>query len=115
MTPDPADPVSLAFALDALKQKQAKGSRHYLKFIDVSTLSMGLYALPAGARDTQSPHAEDEVYIITEGKAVLDVEGEKFPATTGSILFVKARVKHHFHDIEEDLKVLVLFSKKKPF
>lgn len=115
MTPEAADPVSLAFALDTLKQKQEQEKRHYFKFIDVSTLSMGLYALSARALDTQSPHSEDEVYIIAEGKAVLDVEGEQFPATEGSIFFVKARAKHHFHDIEEDLKVLVLFSKKKPF
>ncbi len=115
MTPDAADPVSQAFALDTLKQKQAQENRRYLEFIDVSTLSMGLYALAAGSQDKQSPHAEDEVYIIAEGKAVLDVEGEHFPATKGSIFFVKARAKHHFHDIEEDLKALVLFSKKKPF
>ena len=115
MTPEAADPVSMAFALEVLKQKQAQESSRYLEFIDVSTLSMGLYGLSVGSKDKQSPHEEDEVYIITEGKAVLDVEGKQFPATKGSILFVKARAKHHFHDIEEDLIVLVLFSKKKPF
>lgn len=115
MTPDASDPVSMSFALDTLKQKQAQENLRYLRFIDVSTLSMGLYTLPAGVQDTQNPHEEDEVYIITEGKAMLDVEGEKFPAAHGSILFVKARAKHHFYDIEEDLTVLVLFSKKKPF
>ena len=115
MTQDKADPTSLAFELSGLIEKQSRRARPYLKFIDVSTLSMGLYALPAGGVDKQSPHEEDEIYVISEGRAVLDVEGENFPAKPGTILFVKARKAHHFHSIEEDLKVLVFFSKKNPF
>lgn len=115
MTQDKADPSSLAFELSDLIEKQANRTRPYLKFIDVSTMSMGLYSLPAGGVDRQTPHEEDEVYVISEGRAVLDVEGESFPAKPGTILFVKARKAHHFHSIEEDLKVLVFFSKKNPF
>lgn len=114
-TQDKADPVWLAFELSDLIEKQSNRTRPYLKFIDVSTLSMGLYSLPAGGVDKQKPHKEDEIYVISEGRAVLDVEGESFPAKPGSIFFVKAHAKHHFHDFEEDLKVLVLFSRKKPF
>jgi quercetin dioxygenase-like cupin family protein len=32
------------------------------------------------------------------------------PVRSGSILFVEAGVEHRFHQIEEDLKVLVFFA-----
>ena len=106
--------ISAAFELATLKARQAKGDHPYLEFFDNNTMSMGLYVLPAGSKDGQSPHDYDEVYVVSEGKAVLDVEGESFPASEGSVLFVKAHAKHHFHTIEEDLKVLVFFSKARP-
>lgn len=109
------DPISAAFTLDDLIEKHGKNARPYLEFLDVSTLNMGLYVLPAGGKDPQSPHQQDEVYVIEAGKAVLDVQGKDHPVSKGSIVFVKARAKHHFHSIEEELKVLVFFSTKAPF
>lgn len=99
------------WALGDLESRQAKSDRAYLEFFANPTMSMGLYVLPAGTKDTQTPHEHDEVYVVTKGKAVLTVEGRDFPAREGSILFVKAKAAHHFHSIEEDLKVLVFFSK----
>jgi hypothetical protein len=47
------------FALDQLTVDQSASGRRYLEFLRVSSLSAGLYMLPAGAVDTQQPHAED--------------------------------------------------------
>lgn len=109
------DPTSAAFTLDDLIIHRKKNVHPYLEFLDVSTLNMGLYVLPAGGKDPQSPHEQDEVYVIEEGKAILDVEGKDHQVSKGSIVFVKARAQHHFHSIEEELKVLVFFSTKAPF
>ena len=74
------------------------------------SMSMGFYTLPAGSRDGQQPHQEDEVYYILRGSAQLQVDGVDQPVTSGSIVFVGARVPHHFHSIEEELVTLVFFA-----
>jgi mannose-6-phosphate isomerase-like protein (cupin superfamily) len=76
----------------------------------VPDLSMGLYVLPAGSVDPQSPHEQDEVYIVLSGRGRLTAGEQEFEAKAGSILYVKKRVPHRFHDIDADLRVLVLFA-----
>jgi len=71
-------------------------------------LSVGLYLLPAGGNDDQSPHNEDEVYYAVSGRAKLQVGEEDHPVQPGTLLFVPALAVHSFHDIEEEL-VLVVF------
>ncbi len=73
-------------------------------------LSAGVYHLPAGAHDGQSPHDEDEVYVVTAGAAMLVVDGVRTPATVGAVLFVPARMPHQFVDITADLEVAVVFA-----
>ncbi len=71
-------------------------------------LSVGLYTLAAGATDDQSPHMEDEVYYAVRGSATLFAGGVEHPVREGTVLFVPARMEHRFHDIVEEL-VLVVF------
>jgi len=71
-------------------------------------LSVGLYLLPAGATDDQRPHNEDEVYYAVSGRARLLVGEDDHPVQPGTVLFVPALAVHSFHDIEEEL-VLVVF------
>jgi mannose-6-phosphate isomerase-like protein (cupin superfamily) len=71
---------------------------------------MGLYVLPAGGTDPQSPHREDEVYYVVSGKAQIAVADENRDVQAGSIVYVEKNVAHHFHSIEEELTVLVFFA-----
>jgi mannose-6-phosphate isomerase-like protein (cupin superfamily) len=71
-------------------------------------LSVGLYLLPAGGTDDQTPHGEDEGYYAVRGRATLRVGAEDHPVHPGTLLFVPALAAHHFHDISEEL-VLVVF------
>lgn len=71
-------------------------------------LSVGVYILPAGGTDGQKPHHEDEVYYAVRGRAKFRVGTEDRVVEPGTLLFVGARQGHHFHDIEEEL-VLVVF------
>ena len=66
--------------------------------------------LAAGSTDTQSPHAEDEIYYVVSGRGAIDVAGERRPVQPGSIVFVAKEVEHRFVDIEEDLSLLVFFA-----
>jgi mannose-6-phosphate isomerase-like protein (cupin superfamily) len=71
-------------------------------------LSVGVYILAPGATDNQRPHGEDEVYYAVTGDATFKVGDEDHPVQAGSLLFVPAGVAHYFHDITEEL-VLVVF------
>jgi predicted amidohydrolase YtcJ/mannose-6-phosphate isomerase-like protein (cupin superfamily) len=99
-----------AFELaDLIAAREASGETWH-EFLYVPALSMGIYALAAGAEDPQSPHAEDEVYYIVSGRGVIRVGEVDRPVQAGSIVFVEANAEHRFHSITEDLTALVLFA-----
>ena len=99
-----------AFEITALLEEQARSNKLYLEFLRVPSLSMGVYRLPAGSADPQSPHTEDEVYHVVSGKALIRVGDADRSVGAGSIVYVAANVPHRFHAIEEDLTVLVFFA-----
>lgn len=90
--------------------ERERAGRDYLEFIEVPSLSTGLYELAAGAEDRQGPHARDEVYYVIEGRAMLRVGDSVRPVGTGSVIYVAAGVPHRFERIARDLKVLVFFA-----
>ena len=44
-----------AYEFSEISQEQAASGKPYLQFINEGTMSLGLYALAAGATDMQSP------------------------------------------------------------
>ena len=94
---------------DLLKQAHRCG-KAYLETLHVPALSVGLYRLPAGGTDPQLPHDEDEVYYVVTGTAQIAVADEDHPVGPGSLVYVPAQVDHRFHDITEDLEILVFFA-----
>jgi mannose-6-phosphate isomerase-like protein (cupin superfamily) len=99
-----------SFELNDLTEKQGKSGRRYYEFLHVDSLSSGVYVLKAGDIDPQDPHREDELYYVVGGRATIRVGSEERPVGPGSLVFVPATIPHEFHDIEEELKVLVFFS-----
>jgi quercetin dioxygenase-like cupin family protein len=99
-----------SFELKTLLAQHTVAGKLYLEFLREASLSIGLYVLPAGGVDPQRPHAEDEVYYIIGGLGSITVAGEVQPVEAGSIVFVPAEVEHHFHDIAEELVILVFFA-----
>lgn len=99
-----------AFELAQLIQQHKDANRLYFEFLKVSDLSMGLYVLPAGGTDPQSPHTEDEVYYVVSGRAKIKVADEDRTVQAGSVVYVAKNVEHRFHSIEEELTVLVFFA-----
>lgn len=99
-----------AFEVNKLLAQHSRGNRAYLEFLRVPALSVGLYVLPAGGTDPQQPHSEDEVYYIVRGRGQMMVAGEHRPVQAGSVVYVQAHDQHRFHDITEDLHILVFFA-----
>jgi len=73
-------------------------------------LEIGVYVLVAPEPDRQQPHADDEVYVVLEGRGVLEVEGEAIEVSEGRAAFVPAGADHRFTGYE-GLSVLVVFSR----
>lgn len=82
----------------------------YIDFLASDKLSVGLSVWPAGSTDRQRPHAEDEVYYVISGRGLISVAGDDRAVKAGSLVFVAAGVEHRFHDIAEDLRVLVFWA-----
>jgi mannose-6-phosphate isomerase-like protein (cupin superfamily) len=99
-----------AFELAQLISQRESSNKLYLEFLKVPDLSLGLYVLPAGGTDPQSPHTEDEVYYVVSGKAKIQVANEEREVQAGSIVYVAQNIAHRFHSIEEELTVLVFFA-----
>lgn len=99
-----------AWELADLEAARTASGRPYHEFLSVPDLSGGLYVLEAGATDPQSPHTEDELYVVMSGRARVTVGGEQREIRAGSVIFVAAGVEHRFHDIEERLVLLVAFG-----
>ena len=99
-----------AFEYQDILAGQQAGEDTYVQFINRGSMSLGLYVLPAGSEDTQTPHLEDEIYYVVSGRGTIVVDGERRPVQPGSIVFVAKLVDHRFIDIVEDLSILVFFA-----
>jgi mannose-6-phosphate isomerase-like protein (cupin superfamily) len=99
-----------AYELAQLISQREASNKLYLEFLKVPDLSLGLYVLPAGGTDPQSPHTEDEVYYVVSGKAQIKVADEDRAVQAGSVVYVAKNVEHRFHSIEEELTLLVFFA-----
>jgi mannose-6-phosphate isomerase-like protein (cupin superfamily) len=99
-----------AFELGDVLERRERSGESYDEFLRVDALSAGVYVLPAGGVDDQEPHAEDEVYLVLRGRAVVQVADEERLVQPGSFVFVAAGVDHRFHSITEELALLVVFA-----
>jgi quercetin dioxygenase-like cupin family protein len=89
-----------------------KGSEpvHWVEQLRVPDLSVGSYSIPAGSVDDQDPHTEDEIYVVTAGRAMFEAGGDRVAVGPGSVIFVPANEAHRFTDISEDLATVVIFA-----
>ncbi len=99
-----------AFELPQVLAERADSQKPYLEFLRTTSLSLGVYCLPAGGVDPQKPHTEDEIYYVISGTASMTVAEEERLIGPGSTLFVAAGTDHRFHDITKDLTLLVFFA-----
>jgi len=98
------------FEIGSLRNLRESEGKAYLEFLRESSMSMGLYELPAGGTDPQEPHTEDEAYFVVSGNARFMQENEDVEVGPGTVIFVPALKVHRFHSITEDLTVLVFFA-----
>jgi len=88
----------------------ATTSSHWTEHLEVPDLSCGTYSLPAGGTDPQTPHTEDEIYVVTRGAATLWTADGSAPLRAGDVAFVPAGEEHRFVDVVEDFAAIVVFG-----
>ncbi|MEP6813603.1 MAG: cupin domain-containing protein [Actinomycetota bacterium] len=107
----PASGPALAHLFDIASAKARLAERGGYEVLHSSSgLEIGVYVLVAPEPDRQQPHADDEVYVVLEGRGTLEVEGERIDLHEGQAAFVAAGAEHRF-TAYENLVVLVLFER----
>jgi mannose-6-phosphate isomerase-like protein (cupin superfamily) len=71
------------------------------------SLLVELYA--PRVRDAQSPHAQDELYVVVSGSGEFVNGADRHPFGPGDVLFVPAGVEHRFENFTDDFQTWVIF------
>ncbi|MGI8737432.1 MAG: cupin domain-containing protein [Candidatus Eremiobacter antarcticus] len=59
--------------------------------------------------DRQTPHSQDEVYVVIAGLGIFECDGERVPFEPGAVLFAAAGAEHRFTEFSEDFSTWVVF------
>ena len=84
------------------------GGERSLTLLRRGSLDVKLSARPVRP-NRQTPHAQDELYVIVRGRGTLVHDGRRSDFETGDCLFVAAAVEHWFEDFTDDLAAWVIF------
>lgn len=79
----------------------------FVKLMEHGSMSVEYYA-PVKV-DNQTPHRQDELYIIAAGSGHFYRNGERVPFKTGDVLFVPAGMQHRFENFTDDFATWVIF------
>ena len=82
----------------------------WIVHLNTNDLSLGTYCIPAGGVDDQSPHTEDEIYVVKTGRATLVTDSGTAAVAPGSVIYVPADEIHRFTNVTEDLALVVIFA-----
>ena len=106
--PDTKSIRSRTFHLaDARARIPGPAGEHSVSVLQRGTLDFKL-SLPVRP-NRQTPHAQDELYVIVGGRGVLFHDGRRDSFEPGDAMFVAAGTEHWFEDFGDDLAVWVAF------
>lgn len=93
--------------LTTLRSALADAPEPFVTAIRHGSMRVELFA-PIG-QDTQKPHKQDELYIVSRGESWFVRAEERVRVAAGDVLFVPAGMIHRFEDFSDDLEVWVIF------
>jgi mannose-6-phosphate isomerase-like protein (cupin superfamily) len=91
----------------ALERLGRAGDPTWITLFEHGSLEIEIYR-PRGV-DAQTPHDQDEVYVVIAGKGDFVVDGRRQPFEPGEVLFVRANVPHRFENFSADFATWVVF------
>ncbi len=100
-----------ALEVDRARQRLVDRGGGYEIIHDSPGLEVGVYVLVSPEPDHQSAHADDELYVVLEGRGELTVEGDTVAVHEGQAAFVPAGADHQFTGYE-GLSLLVVLVRR---
>jgi|SRR5262245_53487577 len=92
---------------DAESQLPTTEGEHALTLLERGTLKLKLSQPVPPNR--QTPHEQDELYVVVRGRGELIHDGRRDRFETGDVMFIAAGIEHHIENFSEDLSVWVVF------
>lgn len=86
---------------------RTREGKTFIELFRRNGLSVEIYQ-PEG-QDLQTPHQQDELYIIISGNGLFQDGDERYPFGPGDLIFVPAHREHRFLDFSDDFKTWVIF------
>jgi mannose-6-phosphate isomerase-like protein (cupin superfamily) len=93
--------------IKALQNLSDKADETFVKVLSHGSMSVELYR-PINI-DPQTPHTQDELYVIINGSGSFYLNGEVSSFQQGDVLFVPAGIEHRFINFTEDFATWVIF------
>jgi mannose-6-phosphate isomerase-like protein (cupin superfamily) len=72
------------------------------------SMRVGVYA-PRAPHDPQTPHDQDELYIVISGRGMFLKGSERRPFGPGDLIFVEAGAAHRFEEFDAAFATWVVF------
>ena len=94
-------------AEDALKQLLKQTELPFTVMLKHGTMTIEYFA--PQETDTQTPHKQDEIYVIIKGHATFYRDGERTSCKKNDVLFVPAGMEHWFENFSDDFATWVIF------
>ncbi len=99
--------ITRARAQKEVEAARRTGDEPYVAPLRRGTLELGYYA-PLGV-DEQTPHDQDEVYVVMTGSGTFVNGAQRHDFGPGDAIFVPAGATHRFEDFTDDTEVWVIF------
>lgn len=96
--------VSLLEAIEELKKEVEKPFTVLMKH---GTMAVEYFA--PQKTDNQTPHRQDELYVIVRGHGHFNRKSEMIECKAGDVLFVPAGMEHRFENFTDDFATWVIF------
>jgi mannose-6-phosphate isomerase-like protein (cupin superfamily) len=90
-----------------LAQLPTAEGKHFIEAFRKGNLSFEMYK--PNKVDLQTPHTQDELYIIVSGSGMFQNGEVNYPFKAHDLIFVKAFVEHRFYDFTDDFSTWVVF------
>ena len=97
----------IKFALADATRKLADADDNFVTLMTGKNGRLLLFA-PEG-EDRQTPHTQDEFYIVVSGSGTFRRGDETVSFVAGDVLFVPAQTPHRFESFSDDFQTWVIF------
>jgi mannose-6-phosphate isomerase-like protein (cupin superfamily) len=92
---------------EAMKALQKETDKKFTVLMQHGSMQIEYFA--SKNIDTQTPHTQDEIYVITSGTSNFYRDDETISCKTGDVIFVPAGMEHRFVNFSDDFATWVIF------